>query len=85
MSASSNGGSSAGVNIALAGLCFQVATLAFFLTAVVDYMVLSRHVWQPTKLPMPFKIFCTFLGLAIILILTRCSYVRLTDALHVYG
>ena len=75
MSASSNGGNDAGVDIALAGLAFQVITLVFFSITVVDYMVLSRHIWQPTKLPMKFKIFCGFLGLSTVLILTRCSYV----------
>ena len=62
MSASSNGGSDAGVNIALAGLAFQVITLVFFIATVVDYAFLSRHIWRPTKLSMKFKIFCGFLG-----------------------
>ena len=75
MSASSNGGSDAGVNIALAGLAFQVITLVFFIATVVDYAFLSRHIWRPTKLSMKFKIFCGFLGASTILILTRCCYV----------
>ena len=78
MSATSNGGSSAGVNIALAGLAFQVATLVTFVIATVDYMVLSRHVWQQAKLPLKFKIFAGGLSLATVLILVRCCYVSLS-------
>ncbi|KAF2717529.1 RTA1-domain-containing protein [Polychaeton citri CBS 116435] len=74
MSSTSDGASDAGVNIALAGLSFQVFTLVVFIVAVVDYMVLSRHVWQTMKLPLNFKIFSTFLSLATILILVRCCY-----------
>lgn len=75
MSASSNGENNIAVDIALAGLAFQVITLVFFIIAVVDYMVLSRRVWRSAKLPLRFHIFCTFLGLATISILIRCAYV----------
>ncbi len=74
MSSTSNGSSDAGVNIALAGLSFQVATLVFFSATVIDYMFRSRSVWGKVKLPRSFIIFCTFLALATVLILIRCCY-----------
>jgi hypothetical protein len=76
MSASSDGGSEteAGVDIALAGLGFQVATLTFFAVCVLDYMWRSRQIWTSTKLSKRFISFCVFLALATVLILVRCSY-----------
>jgi hypothetical protein len=74
MSSSSNGDSSTGVNIALAGLAFQVATLTFFTVCVLDYMWCSRRTWTTTKLPTRFLTFCVFLALATTLILIRCVY-----------
>lgn len=74
MSSTSNGASSAGVNIALAGLAFQVATLVTFVVATLDYAWLSRHVASAKKNTQQFKIFSGFLSLATILILTRCCY-----------
>ncbi|KAK4502097.1 hypothetical protein PRZ48_007908 [Zasmidium cellare] len=55
MSATSNGGNQAGVNIALAGLAFQVFTLVAFIVAVFDYMWLSRRVWRNMELGWRFK------------------------------
>ena len=75
MSSTSNGGSQVGVDIALAGLIFQVITLASFVALSIDYMILSRHVWQKTAPPRRFKIFCVFLALATLFILIRCAYV----------
>ncbi|KAK3687100.1 hypothetical protein LTR37_019167 [Vermiconidia calcicola] len=74
MSSTSNGASDVGVNIALAGLAFQVITLVAFSTACADYMILSRRVWQAAALPTRFKVFCAFFTLATLLILIRCSY-----------
>ena len=74
MSSTSSGDSEQGVNIALGGLGLQVATLVFFSVTVIDYMFRSRSVWREVKLPRAFVIFCTFLALATVLILTRCSY-----------
>ena len=74
MSSTSNGRSTAGVNIALAGLCFQVATLAMFIVAVVDYMFRARSVWKSVPLSRRFKNFCAWLALATVLILVRCCY-----------
>ena len=66
MSASSTGGSDAGVNIALGGLAFQMIRLVYILVTVVAHAFLSRHVWWPTTLSTKFKIFCVFLGAATI-------------------
>ena len=74
MSSKSNGASESGVNIALAGLAFQVATLFFFVACVIDYTVRSRSVWMNHKLSGRFKTFCVFLGLATLLIWIRCCY-----------
>jgi hypothetical protein len=74
MSSTSEGDSSSGVNIALAGLAFQVATLVFFAVAVLDYMFCSRKVWSTVKLPTRFISFCAFLALAWTVITIRCCY-----------
>ena len=74
MSSTSNGDSTTGVNIALAGLAFQVFTLVAFAAFVVDYIIRSRSVWVATKYPTKFIIFNVFLTLATILIFIRCSY-----------
>jgi hypothetical protein len=74
MSSTSDGASSAGVNIALAGLCIQVITLFVFCVLVVDYLIRSRSVWMKAQLPTRFKVFCSALALATILILIRCAY-----------
>ena len=74
MSSSSNGASQAGVNIALGGLAFQVATLFFFCITVVDFAFRSRKVWLNFQLAGRFKLFCVFLGVATLLIWIRCCY-----------
>jgi hypothetical protein len=76
MSSSSDGSSNVGVNIALAGLGFQVATLTIFILLTVDYFLRSRSIWRYSDIHLPrqFKIFVGFIALAIILILIRCCY-----------
>ena len=74
MSSTSNGGSSAGVDIALAGLGFQVATLVIFAAVTADYLFRSRSVWKAVQFPTKFYVFCGFLTAATVLILTRCCY-----------
>ena len=74
MSSSSNGKSDSGVNIALAGLAIQVATLAAFSALCIDYFILSRSVWMSTRWPTRFLVFVSFLVSATILILIRCCY-----------
>jgi hypothetical protein len=73
-SSTSNGSSSVGVNIALAGLSLQVATLFIFSLLILDYFVRSRSVWSQAQLSTRFKIFCAGLATATILILIRCAY-----------
>ncbi|KAK4993483.1 Envelope glycoprotein gp160 [Elasticomyces elasticus] len=62
----------------MAGLSFQVFTLAVFIVLSLDYAVrytrarrIQRH---ERALPTSFKIFVGFLSLAIICILIRCSF-----------
>lgn len=74
MSSTSNGDSSAGVNIALAGLSLQVATLVIFSLLVLDYFIRSRSIWRQAQLSTRFKVFCAALAAATVLILIRCAY-----------
>lgn len=77
MSSTSNGGSSAGVNIALAGLSLQVATLTFFIAICIDYAIRSRSTWSSSSayaVTRRFKVFVAFLSLAVVTIFTRCVY-----------
>lgn len=78
LSTVSSGSSKTGVDIAIAGLSFQVFTLTVFVVLVVDYVVLLLR-WCRTdhitiKLSPEFKLFAGFLALAIVLILVRCVY-----------
>ncbi|RMZ85726.1 hypothetical protein DV737_g430, partial [Chaetothyriales sp. CBS 132003] len=74
MSSTSNGGSQAGVNIALAGLAFQVATLTSFCVLAIDFAWRSRRISTTTGLPRRFLVFVFFLSAAAIFILIRCCY-----------
>jgi hypothetical protein len=74
MSATSNGKSQAGVDIALAGLIFQVITLTFFVICVVDYAWRSRQIWTKRNFSARFNIFAMAVSLATTLILIRCCY-----------
>ena len=74
ISAGSATGSQTGVNIALAGLGFQVGTLTIFIVLFIDYMIRARHVLSQTYVPRQFKVFISFLSLAALLILARCTY-----------
>lgn len=74
MSSTSNGSSDAGVNIALAGLSFQVATLTIFCAICIDYAIRSRATWTAYPLSIRFKVFVSFLTLAVVTIFIRCCY-----------
>ncbi|KAK5942325.1 hypothetical protein PMZ80_004888 [Knufia obscura] len=74
LSSDATGNSGMGVNIALAGLAFQVATLAAFMLVCADYAFRSRQSWRNTHLPTAFKSFVGFLTLAVLLIFIRCCY-----------
>lgn len=73
MSATSNDGSPTGVDIALAGLSLQVATLFFFVAFGIDYAIRSRRYWR-RALSTKFKIFIFFISAATILVWIRCCY-----------
>jgi hypothetical protein len=74
ISSSTDKDSSIGVNIALAGLGLQVATLVAFIVLVVDYLVRSKVVWSKINFTTRFRVFALALATATILILVRCCY-----------
>ena len=80
LSSSSVGGDKSGEYITLAGLAFQVFTLAVFIAMALDYLFRyisyrkSQQVDQRQILSMRLKIFGVFFSAAIIFILIRCCY-----------
>ncbi len=80
MSSNSEGQSYIGVDIALAGLSFQVFTLSLFICLATDYAIrYSRgqgvaKEGERAEITTRFKVFVGFLSLAIVLILIRCVY-----------
>ena len=81
LSTTSSGTSQVGVNLALAGMSFQVFTILLFCGFFADYMIryfrlrrssetISSEPGQTTRL----KLFFGFMSLAILLTLIRCSY-----------
>jgi RTA1 like protein len=78
MSSSSSGKSQVGVDIAIAGLSFQVVTLSVFIALATDFAIryLRGRKASTVKihLPVQFKVFVGFLSAAIIFILIRCAY-----------
>jgi len=79
MSTNSMGSSKTGVNIALAGLCFQVFTLTVFILLSLDYTIRYRKDVktgrvESSHVEKKFGVFVVFLALAIVSILTRCVY-----------
>lgn len=63
-----------GVNISLAGLVFQVATLLVFAVFFVDYILSCKRSSSWARVTKPLKFFLVFLFLAYFLILLRCVY-----------
>lgn len=76
LSTDSSGSSQVGVNVALAGLSFQVVTLTCFSGFCIDYAIRYYRSKDVAKRPVtrPFKIFAIFLAIAILLILVRCIF-----------
>ncbi|KAI1738412.1 parasitic phase-specific protein PSP-1 [Xylaria scruposa] len=74
LSSLSNGSNKAGVDLALTGLTFQVATLLAFVGLFADYLI--RYFWTKpiSSVSGRLKLFLGSLGVAIILILVRCAY-----------
>ena len=78
-SSTSTGQGSAGINTSLAGLVLQVFTLLVFVVLVVDYSnrYHGRHEFNlpaRARFTHAFGVFLTFLGIAVVLIFTRCVY-----------
>jgi uncharacterized protein YqgC (DUF456 family) len=80
LSTLSSGGSKVAVDIAIAGLSFQVFTLVVFVSLALEFGVRysraqrTRTDARETPLPASFKMFTGALSLAVILILIRCVY-----------
>ncbi len=78
LSSTSSGGSKVAVDVSIAGLSFQVITLCLFIALATDFAIRYRRGRETSTnklvLPKQFKIFVTFMSLAIILILIRCGY-----------
>ena len=73
MSTSSSGSSKVGVDLAIAGMAFQVFILLLFIGLSADYLIRyfrSSNVALETRT----KLFFGFMGVAIVLILVRCIY-----------
>jgi hypothetical protein len=63
-----------GVNISLAGLIFQVVTLAVFCFLFADYLIRYRKSAHWGKMPKALNIFLAFLFLSAVFIFIRCAY-----------
>lgn len=85
MSSVSSGGSKTAVDVAIAGLSFQVFTLVIFIALAAEYAFrYSKAEGSGSKLSAKFKIFILFLSAAIVLILIRCAY-RIDELKDGYG
>jgi hypothetical protein len=74
MSASTSGASQTGVDIALAGLSFQVFTLLVFCGLFADYLIRYSRSGEAARFgPRP-KRFFAFTALAVLLTFIRCAY-----------
>ncbi|KAL8838329.1 MAG: hypothetical protein Q9205_004828 [Flavoplaca limonia] len=78
LSSDSEGGSSAAVDVSIAGLSFQVVVIAVFIGLTCEYVWRYRKGQRITPRTTPlskgFKIFSWFMTISIILILIRCCY-----------
>lgn len=75
LSSVSSGGSKAAVDVAIAGLSFQVFTLIIFILLAAEYGVRYQKAGGANaQLPTKFKSFLGFLSLSILCILIRCIY-----------
>ncbi|KID75646.1 Efflux pump himE [Metarhizium brunneum] len=74
LSTQTKGSSDTGVNITMAGLVLQVVVIFVFVVAFADYMVrYTRHPGTQALTPRV-RLFLSFLGLAVVLILGRSVY-----------
>lgn len=78
LSSVSSGSSQTAVDVAIAGLSFQVFTLCVFISLCIEFTIryirAQRDQQRKTPLPTRFKVFVACLSLAIICILIRCAY-----------
>lgn len=76
LSATTSGASKAGVNVALAGLIFQIITLVAFSVLFGDYVLryLHRHAAKGGRVDQRQKLFFGSLTLAVLTILARCIF-----------
>jgi hypothetical protein len=74
LSAASSGGDQNGVSIAMAGLIFQVITLAAFSILFADFIFRLLHSAHAQNLIQRDGLFLSFLVLAILLTLARCIF-----------
>ena len=84
LSASQNGAKEVGVGISLAGLSFQVFSLAIFISLALEFGVNYYRSKRQEILPSTFKAFILLLSLAIVLILVRCIF-RIDELSNGYG
>lgn len=91
ISSSTIGANQVGVNITLAGLAFQVASLLLFIALSVDYAVRYGRYRKEAGLrevdlvtQRPFRVFVGFLSLSVVCILIRCAY-RIAELHQGYG
>ncbi|KAJ2986736.1 hypothetical protein NUW58_g4887 [Xylaria curta] len=70
----SSGANAAGVNLALSGLIFQVATMLAFVGLLIDYLIRYFRDRPVASVATRLKLFLASLSLAILLILARCAY-----------
>ncbi|KAI3337602.1 parasitic phase-specific protein PSP-1 [Xylariaceae sp. AK1471] len=74
ISTTSNGSNNAGVDLALAGLIFQVVTMLAFCGLLADYMIRYFQSQPSGSVHLRLKLFLGFLSFAVLLILGRCAY-----------
>ena len=96
LSTKSSGQSKIGIDLAIAGMAFQVITIVVFCGFFADFLIryLRSGAWEQEKhqtqghpiraTPKRLGLFFGFLGLAVLLILARCTF-RLVELREGYG
>ncbi|KAI0156651.1 RTA1 like protein-domain-containing protein [Hypoxylon sp. FL1284] len=73
-STTSSGSSQSAIDISLAGLSLQVVSLVIFCGLMADYIIRYARSGGKALASFRLKLFVTFLGVAVLLILARCAY-----------
>ncbi|KAK1834261.1 sphingoid long-chain base transporter RSB1 [Podospora conica] len=96
LSTKSSGQSKVGIDLAIAGMIFQVVTIVVFCGFFADFLIRYFHsgAWEQEKhqprsyhghaTPKRLGLFFGFMGLAVLLILARCTF-RLVELREGYG